>query len=321
MASPNLSEIITTTLRDRSGKLADNISKGNALLRKLKESGAWKAAHGRTIIQELEYSEGNFQYYSGYEEINISPPDVFTAFEFNWKQAASSVSASGLEIDVQNTGKEQVIDLLESRIKNSDHTMRNNICIGMYANGTGSSGKEIGGLQLLVPDDPTTGTVGGINRATATNVFARSQVYDASSDGGTAATTANILTYMNRLWLRCVRGPDKPNLLLADSVYYALFWGSLQAIQRINEPGRGVAGFKSLAYETADVVYEDSTGIPSSHLYMLNTDYLMFRYAPKRLFMPLDRVNSINQDAIVQLVTFAGNLTASNLNLQGVLKA
>lgn len=57
MASPNLSEIITTTLRNRSGELADNVSKGNALLAKLKEKGAWKAASGRSIVQELDYAE------------------------------------------------------------------------------------------------------------------------------------------------------------------------------------------------------------------------------------------------------------------------
>ena len=62
-------------------------------------------------------------------------------------------------------------------------------------------------------------------------------------------------------------------------------------------------------------------GIPASHMYFLNTDNLFFRYAPKRMFMPLDRIQSLNQDAIVQLVTFAGNLTGSNFALQGVLKA
>jgi len=52
-----------------------------------------------------------------------------------------------------------------------------------------------------------------------------------------------------------------------------------------------------------------------------NTDYLFLRYAPKRLFKPLERVQSINQDAIAQLITFAGNMTCSNCSLQGVLKA
>lgn len=80
MASPNLSEIITTTLRNRSGELADNVSKGNALLMRLKEKGSWKAASGRTIVQELDYAEnGTFMYYSGGEVLNVSSSDVLSA--------------------------------------------------------------------------------------------------------------------------------------------------------------------------------------------------------------------------------------------------
>ena len=58
MASPNLSEIVTTTLRNRSKKLADNVTNHNALLRRLKERGNVDLADGgRTIVQELEYAE------------------------------------------------------------------------------------------------------------------------------------------------------------------------------------------------------------------------------------------------------------------------
>lgn len=320
MASPNLSEIITTTLRNRSGELADNVSKGNALLMKLKEKGAWKPASGRTILQELEYAEnGTFMYYSGGEVLNIAASDVMTAAEFNWKQAACAVTATGLEIDVQNVGKEAVIDLLESRIKNAQRTMKNNICNGCYSDGTGTGGKQIGGLQLLVADAPTSGTVGGINRATYS--FWQNQVYDASSDGGTAATAANIQSYMNAMWLECVRGTDKPDLILSDANYFKLFWGSLQAIQRITDSKMATAGFQNIAFNTAPVVYEDNSGMPENHMYFLNTDYIHFRYATKRLFKPLERVQSINQDAIAQLITFAGNMTVSNASLQGVLKA
>lgn len=318
MASPNLSEIITTTLRNRSGELADNVSKGNVLLAKLKEKGAWKSATGRTIVQELDYAEnGTFMYYSGGEVLNISASDVLSAAEFDWKQAACAVTATGLEIDVQNVGKEQVIDLLEARIKNAQRTMRNNICNGMYSDGTGTGGKQIGGLQLLVANDPTTGTVGGINRANFS--FWRNQVFDASSDG-TATSASAIQGNMNEAWLECVRGSDKPDLIIADAVNYAFFWGSLQAIQRITDPKTGQAGFQNVMFNTAPVVYEDNTGMPASTMYFLNTDYIHFRYAAKRLFKPLERVQSINQDAIAQLITFAGNLTLSNASLQSVYK-
>jgi hypothetical protein len=319
MASPNLSEIITTTLRNRSGKLADNVSKGNAILFKLKEQGAWKPASGRTIVQELDYQEGNFQWYSGYETISITPPDVLTAAEFNWKQAAGSVSISGLEKEVQNVGKEQVINLLEARIKNGERTIKNNVTTGMYATGTGSSGKEIGGLQLLVADTPTSGTVGGIDRATYT--FWRNQSYSAVTDGGAPVSAANIQAYMNALWLRCVRGDDKTTIILGDANYYNAYWASMQAIQRVTETKMAAAGFTSLAYaNNVPVVYEDSAGMPANHMYFLNTDYIFLRYAKGRLFEPMDEVRPVNQDAETHLILFAGNMTVSNAARQGVLK-
>ena len=317
MATPNLSEVITTTLRNRSGEIADNVSNGNALLAKLKEKGAWKAATGRDIVQELDYAEnGTFMYYSGSEQLNIAASDVISASTWDWKQAAVAVTWNGLEIDVQNTGSEQVIDLLEARIKNAMRTMKNNICNGLYSDGTGTGGKQIGGLQHIVADAPTSGTVGGINRANYS--FWQNQVFDATSDGAaTSATT--IQSNMNGMWLECVRGSDKPDLIMADGVYYRYFLASLQTIQRITDPSMAKLGFQNVMFQTAPVVYEDS-GIPASHMYFLNTDYLHFRYAPKRLFKPLETVQSVNQDAKVQFITFAGNLTCSNASLQGVYK-
>lgn len=318
MASPNVSEIITATLEDRSGQLADNVSEGNILLKRLRAKGGWKPASGYIIRQELDYAEnGTFMYYSGGETLNIGSSDVLTSAEFNWKQAACAVTATGLELDVQNTGTAQVIDLFESRIKNAQRTMRNNICNGMYSDGTGTSGKQIGGLQLLVADTETSGTVGGINRAN--HSFWRNQSYSSSTDGGTAATSSNIQSYMNALYLLCTRGTDKPDMILADSAYYNLFWASLQAIQRVTDSNTANAGFSALKFSGADVFYEDNSGMPASHMYFLNTDYIHLRYAQKRLFKPLARVNSINQDAFTQLITFAGNMTLSNADVQGVL--
>ena len=98
MASPNLSEIVTTTLRRRSKALADNISQHNALLSRLRSKGnSSLVPGGRTIVEELEYAENaTFQYYSGYEILDVRPSDVISAAEFKWKQAAVNVTARGL---------------------------------------------------------------------------------------------------------------------------------------------------------------------------------------------------------------------------------
>jgi hypothetical protein len=128
---------------------------------------------------------------------------------------------------------------------------------------------------------------------------------------------------MNRLWVQLVRGTDHPDLILADNTYYRLYLDSLQAIQRIASDEMAQAGFSSLKYMNADVVLDGGYGgaAPSSHMYFLNTDFIYFRPHRDRNMVPLgaERV-SVNQDATVKLIAWAGNMTLSNAFLQGVYK-
>jgi hypothetical protein len=323
--SSTLTEIVTTTLRNRTGKLADNITKNNALLFRLRKRGNVKTVSGgRTIVQELEYAEnGTFKRYSGYEALNISPSDVFTGAEFNYAQAAVAVSISGLE-QLQNTGEEAIIDLLESRIKNAEKTLVNNIALDCYSDGTADGGRQIGGLALLVSNTPTTGVVGGIDASTTVGTFWRNLKFSGVTDGGGATTSANIQSYMNRLYVQLVRQTDKPDLIVADNNYFRLYLESLQAIQRITSNEMGEAGFDSLKYMNSDVVLDGGFGggAPASTMYFLNTDYIYFRPHVDRNFAPIgDDRYAVNQDAMVKLVGFAGNMTVSNRRLQGVFLA
>lgn len=321
MPSPNLDDIVTTTLRSRTGKLADNVLDNNALLSRLRKRGNVKpVSGGRTIVQELEYAEnGSFKRYSGYETLNISPSDVFTSAEFNYAQAAVAVSISGLE-QLQNSGKEAIIDLLGSRIKNAEKTLMNNIAADCYSDGTADGGKQIGGLQLLIDSTPATGTVGGINAATW--AFWRNI---ASAPSG-APTATTIQGRMNDVALQLVRGTDYADLIVADTTYYGIYLSSLQAIQRITSTEDGAAGFTSLKYfgagNAADVVLDGGVGAacPANTMYFINTNYLHFRPHVDRNFAPIGSERyATNQDAMVKLIGFAGNMTASNRRLQGVL--
>jgi hypothetical protein len=323
MASPNLNEIVTTTLRDRSGTLADNFTNNNMLLNRMKKKGSIKPfTGGRSIVQELAYAaNGTYQRYAGYQVLNIQPSDVFTSAEYDLKQAAVAVTWNGLEIDVQNTGPAQVIDLLESRIENAEKTFMNNLSFDMYSNGAADGGLQMGGLQLLVSDVVTSGTVGGIDRAAWP--FWRNQVYSGLTNGGVAVSATNIQSYMNQLWLLTKRGMDVTDLIIADNAYFQFYWQSLQAIQRITQMNTGEAGYETLKYMSADVVADGAIGAacPPNHMYFLNTNYLKYRPAARRNMVPLDAVTSLNQDASVKLIAWAGNMALSNAQLQGVLIA
>jgi len=344
MAIPNTNwgEITTTTLYNRSRKLADNVTKNNALLRRLSEKGKVKSFDGgQAIVQELEYSEnGTYKRYSGYDILNITPSDVFTAAQFSIAQAAVAVSISGLEM-LQNSGKEKMIDLLEARIGNAERTFENNLSSDCYSNGTADGGKQIGGLQLLVADVATSGTIGGINRATWP--FWQNNVQSFATVG-LVPSSATMQTMMNRTWLAQARQADRPDLIIADNVYFRYYWESLQAIQRITRDDDAMAGFASLKFMDADVVYDggfqgvtagngtvingagvtwtSGSGAPASHMYFLNTDYIFLRPHRDRDMVPLDPDRfSVNQDAMVKLVGWAGNMTLSNAFLQGALTA
>jgi len=323
MATPNsdFDDIITTTLRRRSKKLADNVSENTALLTRLKERGTARPFNGgRTIVEEIAFAgPGNFQWYSGYETLDVSQDDMLTAAEYSVKQAAVAISMSGLEM-LQNAGPEQVIDLMAGRIQQGEREMINNISAGVYSDGTGSSGKQIGGLQLIVADDGTS-TVGGIDSTTYT--WWQNQVYDFSDESVTAGSDT-IQTAMNTLYLNCTRNRDKPDLIVADNTYFRHYWESLQTIQRVTNDRMASAGFENLKFMGADVVFDGGQGgdAPAAHMYFLNTNYLHWRPHSQRNMVPLnpDR-HAVNQDAVVKLVGFAGNMTCSNRALQGVIVA
>jgi hypothetical protein len=320
MASPNsaFTDIVTTTLQGYSGQIADNITNHNALLRQINKKGNKRVATGRTIVQELEYAENStVMYYSGAEALDISPTETFTAAEFNYKQLAGNVTITGLE-EIQNSGKEAVHNLLKSRIRNLEKSMTNTIATGLYAAGTGSSGKEIGGLQLLVADDPAaSSTVGGI--AQQTYSWWRNYSYDFSTNSETASTDS-IQHAMNLTWINTVRGSDKVDIITADSSYYLYYLESLTPNQRFTDDKGAGVGFTNLVYQSnVPVIYDDQC--PSAHMYFLNTDYLFLRPAKGREFVPLGEKSSVNQDAMVMPVVWAGNMTVSNRSLQGVIVA
>jgi hypothetical protein len=328
-ANSAITDIIATTIQSRSGDLADNLTNNNALLRRLKSKGNVKPfSGGNVILEEIMYNDpntNNANSYSGYEVINIQPDSPISAAQYSITQYADSVTMSGLEM-LQNAGKEAIIDLLDGRMQVSEARLLNRISSDIYGDGTGNGGKNITGLAAAVPDVPTTGTYGGIDRATWQ--FWQSKKYSGTTDGGAAVSSTNIQKYMTSLAIQLVRGNDKADLIVADNNYYSLYVQSLQAIQRITSEESAAGGFASLKFygggTSADVVLDGGVGnaCTANHMFFLNTNYIFLRPHKERNFVPIGgERQSINQDAIVKLFGWAGNLTTSNSFLQGVLIA
>lgn len=334
MASPlaftvDWGDLVTTTLENRSPDIADNVTNNNALLERIKrrDGGYRSFTGGREIMQELRYAQNqSFLWYSGYEPLNISLNDTMTAARFAIKQAGISVVISGLE-QIQNSGDEAMKDLIKERVRTAEDTFWNAMSAAIYSDGTAFGGKQIGGLSILVSKSPTSGVVGGIDRAA--QLWWQNLAVSSATDPRGAVTSSNIISYMNSTSVQLKRNTDGVDLIVADNNFYLAYLAALLPIQRISSDGdaKGVgSGFTSLKYfgagKSVDVVLDGGKNgqIPLNTMYFLNTDYIYYRPSADRNYKVIggDRAN-VNQDAIIRLMAWAGNMTISNSSLQGVL--
>lgn len=318
-ANPSYTDVLATTIESRSKVLADNVTKNTALLARLDEKGNVRTVSGGvTILEELSFAEnGNAQWYSGGDLLSVAAQDVISAASYPWSQAAVAIVINGLE-QLQNSGKERMIDLMAGRVKVGESSLKNLIGGGVYSDGTGFGGKQLAGLNAAVPLSNTTGTYGGINRATFP--FWQSQLV---APGAGVITAANINTYMNQLWLKTVRNKDHPDLIVADNAMFALYLAFLQNLQRFVDVKKGALGFPTVRFIDADVVLDGGIGgfCPANTMFFLNTDYIFFRPHKDRNMVALNpgKRYATNQDAEVQLIGFAGQLTCSGDQFQGRL--
>ena len=320
MASPNatFTELVSTTFRKHRKEIKDNISNRNALYKRIVSKGNYESEDGGlTIATPLDYAENStYQRYSDWDTLNIQASDVISAAEYQWRQIAINVVASGREMRI-NSGGPKIIKLAKARIKNAKRTFANNFSEDLYSDGTATN--QINGLQAII-SDLGTGTVGGINSTNFT--FWKSQIFDASDNSVTPSATTIENSMMLPLWLGLDRGPDdQPDLIVMDNTYYQYFETSQVSIKRYSSSSSADGGFSTLKYKGADVLFDGNSGIPDTHGYFINTEYLGLCVHKDADLTVMEEQRPINQDGVVIPILWMGNLTCSNRNQQGLMLA
>lgn len=323
MPSPNsvFTELVSTTFRNHDKDIKDNLSKNNALLARLQSKGQMREEDGGlSIVTPLDYAANQtYQRYSGFDVLNVGASDVISSAEYQWRQIALNVVASGLELRI-NKGDSRIINLVKSRVKNAIRTFKNNFSVDVYSDGTLPN--QINGLQALISDTGT-GVVGGIDSSAW--AFWRNIVQSAAAplQGGGAITPGptTMESLMLPLWMAQVRGDDAPDLIVADNNYFAFYEQSQTSLKRYTSGDSASGGFQSLKYKQADVIFDGGSGIPVNHMYFINTDYFDIVVHSDANMAVMDEAKPYNQDAAVIPILWMGNLVCSNRSLQGVLKS
>lgn len=300
MADPNLGQIAATTLRNRSSEVSDDVTNNNALLAYLKKNGKIETrTGGRTYVEPTIYNENSTSkfYDGGMESFVIPIESAVDASE--WARAFQAGFVYFTESEKQaNRGDSQAVNLVNQKIRALKATLSNDFSTAIYGDGTASN--TIQGLQAIVADDPTTGTVGGID--------ASAQAWWRNfTNTATTASSSNILTTMTSLWLSTIRGTDKPDLIVAGNDMFTYYNDSLQADQRYTTWDKAdVLNFEGLRFQSAMVLFDPTCS--TKRMYGLNTNDLTLVCDPGRRWATGDARDIQNATYNVTPVLWSGAL-------------
>jgi len=314
----NLEEAVVATLFDQSDAIADEVLHHNPLLAFLQEQGLVRRFSGgyelRKPIMYNDSAVGGF--YSGFSSFNLDAIDDFTAFKFAIKQAYEPVAISGRDRRA-NRDEAQLLDLVETKINAAIARLKNTVGTSIRGDGTGSGGLEFDGIKKAISTSPSSGTYGGIDRAT--NTFARNIAIN------TTLTSGNVQATITDAISQVTRGDEMPDLGLMERSAWQLLHGSMTAIQRIQSPvKKGQAGFRALEYDGASFVFDGGYGsavLETNSCRLLNTKYFTMDLVRGADFKPLapDMARPVDQDAFFTVIIIEGNLCCSAPALQAVI--
>jgi len=268
MADPNLGQAAAASLRNRSSEVADSVTNNNAFLAWLKSKGRIETREGgRTYLEPINFAEnGTAKFYDGgLESFAISTESNLDASEWSRKFQAGFIYFTESERQ-SNRGEAAVVRLIDNKIKVLKATLANQMSTALYNDGTTSN--EVVGLQAQIADDPTTGTLGGINAATYS--WWRNQY-----GTGTTASASNIESLLDTQWLSTIRGTDRPDLLVAGTDIFTYYKNALGALQRFtSRENANTLDFNSLMYQDAEIVFDPTCN--TKRVYGINTNDFTF---------------------------------------------
>jgi hypothetical protein len=298
-------------------KPEDNIFAEYWLLNTLKRGDAFLSVDGGDLITgSIEYAvNGTVGFYSDTETISTTRSDVFDRFEYSWKEVAGTVLQSDLE-DAINQGSAKKFDLLDAKLKNLRSSLDDTLNASLFSDGTGTSGKELGGLQLIIDTTPATGTVGAINAATFS--FWRNQE---ASGAQTASAFDNLRATMRSIYNSSSNGYSgkHPRYWTTTQTVFQGYEGLLTINERFTDKSSGDGGFKNetLMFKGAAGSYDGDC--PAGNLYFYHPSFLKLAYLKGHWYKMTGPIRPANQTAEIYQVAARCNLIATNRRMLGVV--
>lgn len=246
----------------------DQVFDDTVLLNFLKNNGGIEnKSGGASYIQvPLLHAAGTSEWFSGADSLDVTPVDTLDAAQFTWRNLNASITIT-LEDELNNSGKEQIVDLLDAKIMQAKLTISANLNESIFT-GTGNEArKRIVGLQTLAG----TGTVGGIAGATYPDWRAYTE----------ASATALAISHLRvaRNTINQGKGGSPVKFMVTTQALFEKYESLLTPIYQMDPLVRskeaerlGDVGFAALAYAGIPLAFD--MDVPAGELYLLNAENL-----------------------------------------------
>lgn len=296
------------------GGFVDNVSERVPLFNWLRKSGAfdnWDGT-GKYVQEEvLTHLPDYIQALGPYEQINLKPAAGLEVVPFRPKELAFPITITYREMEA-NKGKAQAISLIKTKMKQAQLAMADGLEVMLLGDGTAQSGKVLLGLEAIMPDDNTAGSLGGFSRAS--NTWLRCPVV---SGAKTSVPFDNLRVKMSNMKNTLTRGTVGPELYLTTQDVYegyeSLSFGKYTPTTKEGAIDLGFSG--DLVFAGKPVVFGDKIG--AGRMYCLNGESLKLRVkglkksddSPFSIEGPYDMMP--HQKTYVWVITMEGALTAN----------
>lgn len=212
-----------------ANKPVDQVDMQRPLLKALQAKKKEAPGGKEYIVEQLQVRYGsNFQWYSGSSVVTYNRRQTIEQASYKWRSchdglaidedrlmqngiivvddASKARTASGAE-------KLQLSNLMETQSEALRLGFQEQFSFQLHLDGT-QGPDAITGLDALVSLAPTSGVVGGIDRAVAGNAFWRNNVATGLT---TVTSTGTILNQMEVVFRQCTRNGGRPDLMVAGS--------------------------------------------------------------------------------------------------------
>lgn len=322
MAAQDLQNIITTTLNAWSDEVYNNVTNNNALLYYFKtfgklgllgkngeKTGSIETKNGGKQIEEdvslLENSNVGFVAYD--ETVGTDAVDVLNMAVFNWKFCYGNAVLYDAQIKMNSDSQFRKHKLIEEVVLNAEETMINSIGKGLWNT---SDTDSLDGIPSLISDNGA-GTVGGLSTVSYPNWSNKFGTLTATH------TSAQLLAAMATLYRSATRGVSAPDLIVTTPELYGEYEASLQAQQRFTDAKMADAGFQSLKFHGATMIFDENC--PANRMYFLNTRAMALNFHKDAMFKVGEKEKQFGQEKYAWPITSMLNFSVKRRRDLGVL--